>query len=151
MKLPVNKLTFDVFQHETEDKSKIFLGLQQLFQLELHDSLEKMVTTETITGYHENVILKYRLELSKGKETQNMFLYMMTNILRSVSFYDLLERITEEGELFIRLNKQELIKGSFVIDSSSDVYKIVIKFLFFNKNINKINEIYEYLKSLPLE
>ncbi len=151
MKLPVNKLTIDVFQHETEDKTKLFLGLQQLFQPEVHDSLAKIVKEEKITGYHDNLIIRYHLELLKGKETQKMFLYMMKHFLSSVSYIDLLERITEEGELFIRLNKQELIKGFFVIDNSSDVYKIVIKFLFFNKNLNKVNEIYEYLKSLPLE
>lgn len=151
MTLRVNKLSIDVFQHETEDKSKIFLGLSQLFNESDHETLETMFTEESITGYHDNTIIKYHLELTKGKKTQQIFLYIITNILRSVSYYDLLERISEEGELFIRLNKQALINGTYVIDTASDVYKIVIKFLFFNNKVNKINEIYEYLKSLPLE
>lgn len=151
MTLLVNKLTFDVFQHETEEKDKIFLGLQNFFPPDLHDSLEKSFKEDIIVGYHKNQIIKHHLELFKNKNTQAIFLFMIKQVLRSISYYDLLERISDNGELFIRLNKQNLINGKITIDNSSDVVKIVVKFLFFNKKIDKTGEIYEFLKSVPLE
>ena len=151
MTLLVNKLTFDVFQHESEDKNKIFSGLRHFFPPELQDSLEKIFKEDIIIGFHKNKVTKLYLELFKNNNTQTIFLFMIKQVLKSVSYYDLLERISEYGELFIRLSKQNLITGKITIDNSSDVVKVVIKFLYFNKKIDKTKEIYEFLKSLPLE
>ena len=152
MTIPVNKLSINVFQHETELKDKIFDGLQVLFPEEYHQSLEKLFREEKIEGYHGNRIIKYSSEFQKNKNTQNLFIFIMKKILASCSFYDLFDRITDSGELFIRLNKQDLIStGQLNLDSTSDVYKIVIKFLFFNKKIDKVKEIYSFLQTLQSE
>jgi RNA binding exosome subunit len=151
LSLLVNKLTIDVFQHATEEKNKIFLGLNNLFPVDFHTEMEKMFKEENLTGYHKNEIIKYNVELPKKKETQNISLFILKKILVSCSLYELLERITEDGELFIRLNKQDLIRGEFTLDLSSDVYKICMKFLFFNKKINKIEKINEFLQNLSSE
>ena len=87
------------------------------------------------------------MDFHRNRKTQLLFEFLIKKILTNTSYYDLFDRISDEGELFIRLNKQMLIfNGSALLDNSSDVYKIVIKFLFFNKKLNKINDIYEYLE-----
>ncbi len=151
MTLLVNKLTFNVFQHETEEKSKIFTGLKRIFPEELQDTMDKLFKEDVIIGYHKNKIIKYNLELKKNKETQRIFINLIRKLLKSCSYFDLFDRISDNGELFIRLSKQDLIKGSIRLDDSSDVYKIVAKFLFFNKKVDKVNEIYNFLKEIPLE
>lgn len=149
MTLAVNKLTIEVFQHGTEDKDKIFTGLRDFFPEKQQESLETIFKSDHIEGYYKNEIIKYYAEFQKNKSTQELFNYIIRKLLTSVSYFDLFERISESGELFIRLNKQLLIQnGQFVLDNSSDVYKLVIKFLFFNKKVDKIKEIYEYLQSL---
>ena len=151
MTLQVNKLSLDVFQHETEDQKKIFLGLAHLFPEESRNSLDKIFKEDNLIGYYKNNIKRYYAEFSKNKNTQNITRYILQKVIRVISYYDLFDRISENGELFIRLNKQDLIRDIITLDNSSDVYKIVIKFLFFNKKVNKIESIYEYLQSIPLE
>ena len=152
MTLTVNKLSIDVFQHGTEDKDKIFSGLKHLFPENLQSDVETFFKSDRIEGYYKNEIIKYYAEFHKKKSTQELFIYIITQLLNSTPYYDLFDRISESGELFIRLNKQALIQNNqYKIDSSSDVYKIVIKFLFFNKKIDKITEIYDYLQSLIQE
>ena len=130
MTIPVNKISINVFQHETEDKRKIFSGLQYLFPEELHESLEKQFTEEVLTGYHKNNIIKYYIEFHKNKQTQNVFFFIVKKVLNSTSIFEIFNRISDEGELYLRFNKQSLIHDeSYVLDNSSDVYKIVIKFL----------------------
>ena len=153
MSLPVNKISIDVTQHETEESSKIFLGLKSIFPLNYStEQIEKKFIVDKLTGYHNNTIIRYTCEFHKNKETQEFFLYFIKKILKVVSFYDLIDRISVEGELFIRLNKQDLIfDGSFKLDTSSDVVKIVIKFLFFNKKVDKNQAIIDYIETISQE
>ena len=119
MSLPVNKISIDVTQHETEESSKIFFGLKNIFPVNYSpEQIEKKFNVDKLTGYHNNAIIKYNCEFHKNKETQEVFLYFIKKILKVVSFYDLIERISEEGELFFRVNKQDLIfYGSFKLDT----------------------------------
>ena len=108
-----------------------------------------MFKSTILEGHHKNEIIRYSSEFHKAKETQQLFLFIIKQVLQSVSFFELLERISESGEIFLRLNKQQLISdGSFTLDTTSDVYKIVIKFLFFNKKIDKIQEITNFLQEI---
>ena len=112
MTLKVNRLSIDVFQHGTEDKNKIFSGIRSLFPENLQSDIETVFKQDRIEGYYKNEIIKYYAKFHKKQSTQELFIHIITQLLKSISFYDLFDRISESGELFLRLNKQILIHNS---------------------------------------
>lgn len=122
------EITINVIVHATEDISKIY----EIFKEILGIDKEQFTVKET-TGHFENPIILLKTQIVR-QDARNF----MKNILESLSesqINKLIEEIEErtiDSRFHMRLDKQELVKGNFVI-SEKDTIKIRIHTPIYNK------------------
>ena len=126
----INKIevTIDVIVHSTEDVSKIFESFDEVLEVKEED----FMNLET-TGYFENPIIMLNAKLIK-KQAQN-FMKKILKVLSINQIKELIEEIEErttDSRFHLRLDKQELVKGTVVI-SEKDTIKIKIHTPIYNK------------------
>lgn len=143
----VSKIRFEVTQHNTEDKEKIVNGFKHL----LPESYNKILNlkSDELVGYHKNKILRHYFEISNKSQALEVASFILKNISDSMPKESIKKRLASNSELSIRMNKQVLINSSiFVLDNSSDIYKIKIKFVLHGKPVNKEELIISYITEL---
>ena len=134
------EITIDVIVHATEDISKIFQSFSDVLEIEE----ESFAITET-TGYYENPIIMLNAKLVK-KQAKS-FMEKFLKLLSSNQINQLIEEIEEriaDSKFHLRLDKQELIKGTLVL-SEKDTIKIKIYTPIYNKKetIEKFSEVFQ--------
>ena len=134
------EITIDVIVHATEDISKIFQSFNDVLEIEE----ESFSITET-TGYYENPIIMLNAKLVK-KQAKS-FMEKFLKLLSSNQINQLTEEIEEriaDSKFHLRLDKQELIKGTLVL-SEKDTIKIKIYTPIYNKKetIEKFSEVFQ--------
>ena len=134
------EITIDVIVHATEDISKIFQSFYDILEIEE----ESFVITET-TGYYENPIIMLNAKLVK-KQAKS-FMEKFLKLLSRNQINQLIEEIEErtaDSKFHLRLDKQELIKGTVVL-SEKDTIKIKIYTPIYNKkeSIRKFLEVFQ--------
>jgi len=134
------EITIDVIIHATEDISKIFQSFNDILEIEE----ESFSITET-TGYYENPIIMLNTKLVK-KQAKS-FMKKFLKLLSSNQINQLIEEIEEriaDSKFHLRLDKQELIKGTLVL-SEKDTIKIKIYTPIYNKKetIEKFLEVFQ--------
>ena len=134
------EITIDVIIHATEDISKIFQTFDEILEIEE----ESFSITET-TGYYENPIIMLNAKLVKKQA--KLFMKKFLKLLSSNQINQLIEEIEEriaDSKFHLRLDKQELIKGTVVL-SEKDTIKIKIHTPIYNKKetIEKFLEIFQ--------
>ena len=134
------EITIDVIIHATEDISKIF----QSFEI-LDIKEEDFLINET-TGYFENPIITINTKIVK-KQAQNFMkkLLKLLSIEQIQKLIDEIEERTIDSKFYMRLDKQELIKGNLIV-SEKDTIKIKIHTPIYNKK-NNIKSFTEILSS----
>jgi RNA-binding protein len=130
----INKIevTIDVIIHATEDISKIFQSFDEILEVK-----EENFTAIETTGYFENPIIMLNTKLVK-KQAQN-FMKKILKLLSINQINELIEEIEERtvnSRFHLRLDKQELVKGTLVI-SEKDTIKIKIHTPIYNKKDTK--------------
>ena len=126
----INKIevTIDIIVHSTEDISKIFESFDKVLEVKEED----FMNLET-TGYFENPIILLNAKLVK-KQARN-FMKKILKVLSINQIKELIEEIEErttDSRFHLRLDKQELVKGTVVI-SEKDTIKIKIHTPIYNK------------------
>ena len=134
------EITIDVIIHATEDISKIFQTFDEILEIEE----ESFSITET-TGYYENPIIMLNAKLVKKQA--KLFMKKFLKLLSSNQINQLIEEIEEriaDSKFHLRLDKQELIKGTLVL-SEKDTIKIKIYTPIYNKKetIEKFSEVFQ--------
>ena len=134
------EITIDVIIHATEDISKIFQSFNDILEIEE----ESFSITET-TGYYENPIIMLNTKLVK-KQAKS-FMKKFLELLSSNQINQLIEEIEEriaDSKFHLRLDKQELIKGTVVL-SEKDTIKIKIYTPIYNKKetVEKFSEVFQ--------
>ena len=134
------EITIDVIIHATEDISKIFQSFNDILEIEE----ESFSITET-TGYYENPIIMLNTKLVK-KQAKS-FMEKFLKLLSKNQINQLIEEIEEriaDSKFHLRLDKQELIKGTLVL-SEKDTIKIKIYTPIYNKKetIEKFSEVFQ--------
>ena len=134
------EITIDVIIHATEDISKIFQSFNDVLEIKE----ESFSITET-TGYYENPIIMLNAKLVK-KQAKS-FMEKFLKLLSKNQINQLIEEIEEriaDSKFHLRLDKQELIKGTLVL-SEKDTIKIKIYTPIYNKKetIEKFSEVFE--------
>ena len=122
------EITIDVIVHSTEDILKIFKSFDEVLEIKEED----FMNLET-TGYFENPIIMLNAKLIK-KQAQN-FMKKILKVLSINQIKELIEEIEErttDSRFHLRLDKQELVKGTVVI-SEKDTIKIKIHTPIYNK------------------
>ena len=134
------EITIDVIVHATEDISKIFQSFNDMLEIEEND----FNVTET-TGYYENpiIILNTKLVKKQAKSFMKKFLKLLSSNQINQLIEEIEERIAD-SKFHLRLDKQELIKGTLVL-SEKDTIKIKIYTPIYNKKetIEKFLEIFQ--------
>ncbi len=125
----IKRIEIESFCQATEDEKKILEALKNL--------TEKKFQKKTVQGHYGNPIKIYRTEITKTREI-NDFLKIFDKIDKA-SLRDIERRIDEKGKLYLRLNKQSLYRGNFVLDDSGDVH-IVIKIVSYPLKKEKVIE-----------
>jgi hypothetical protein len=126
----INKIeiTIDVIVHATEDISKIFQSFNEVLEVKEED-----FTIIETTGYFENPIIILNAKLVK-KQAQN-FIKKILKLLPINQINELIQEIEErttDSRFHLRLDKQELIKGTLIV-SENDTIKIKIYTPIYNK------------------
>jgi len=126
----INKIevTIDVIVHATEDISKIFQSFNEVLEVKEED-----FTIIETTGYFENPIIILNAKLVK-KQAQN-FIKKTLKLLPINQINELIQEIEErttDSRFHLRLDKQELIKGTLIV-SENDTIKIKIHTPIYNK------------------
>ena len=134
------EITIDVIIHATEDISKIFQTFDEILEIEE----ESFSITET-TGYYENPIIMLNAKLVKKQA--KLFMKKFLKLLSSNQINQLTEEIEEriaDSKFHLRLDKQELIKGTVVL-SEKDTIKIKIYTPIYNKKetVEKFSEVFQ--------
>ena len=134
------EITIDVIVHATEDISKIFQSFNDVLEIKE----ESFSITET-TGYYENPIIMLNVKLVK-KQAKS-FMEKFLKLLSKNQINQLIEEIEEriaDSKFHLRLDKQELIKGTLVL-SEKDTIKIKIYTPIYNKKetIEKFSEVFQ--------
>ena len=134
------EITIDVIVHATEDISKIFQSFYDILEIE-----EKSFSITETTGYYENPIIMLNAKLVK-KQAKS-FMEKFLKLLSSNQINQLIEEIEEriaDSKFHLRLDKQELIKGTVVL-SEKDTIKIKIYTPIYNKKetVEKFSEVFQ--------
>ena len=111
---PVRRLDFRVFGHATENHDRVAAALK--FASGADGAKES-----SAEGYHGNTILILEVSLTGRAELEAFWVKVRDFGLCSGVEENLEERINEGGELFIRFDKQEAVKGMLALSSGDDV------------------------------
>jgi RNA binding exosome subunit len=112
--------------HATEDSEKVSRAIQGLFP----DEMSAGSTINRAKGHHGNEISTIEFEARNAKQAER-FLRSIWNGLsqldRTEVFSSLALRIDSSGTLFLRIDKQEALKGKIRLQAT-DPIKIAISF-----------------------
>ena len=135
------EIVFEIIIHATEDKEKILDAIDELFEIKKQEFVE-----EKLAGHFGNPILLLKARLSK-KRAENFIKRLISRIskLQLNEFLQEIDTHFEDSSLFLRVNKQEMIRKSVNLQQN-DAVKIKISIPVYKKD--KITKTYlEILKS----
>ncbi|MCK4636312.1 MAG: exosome subunit [Methanomicrobia archaeon] len=125
----IKRIEIESFCQATEDEKKVLEALENL--------IDAKFEKENVLGHYGNPIKIYRTEITKKKEIDN-FLTFFNRIDRNI-LEPLEKRIDEKGRFYLRLDKQSLYSGDFVVDDGGDVH-ITIKIVSYPLRREKVIE-----------
>ena len=138
----VNKIeiTIDVIVHATEDISKIFQAFEDILNLKEEDFV-----IEEIEGHYENPIIMLKASIVK-KQAQELMRKIL-ELLPAKQVDELIEEIEERtmnSRFYMRLDKQELIKGNLTVKEKETI-KLKIHTPIYNKKdtVKTFTEIFQ--------
>jgi RNA binding exosome subunit len=152
--IQIKSIVIEVFQQPTEDKELILTGLKKLVPSFRDTDEIPGLSYKILFGHHKNEIILYSLTRKKKSLIDSTIAFLINNLRESLLFDSLVRKISEDGTIHIRIDKQRLIGDDkiYSIDLNSipankvDIYKIIIKFAYFGNKSGKYNAIKNYFK-----
>ncbi|MBT8243467.1 MAG: exosome protein [Nitrosopumilus sp.] len=134
------EITIDVIVHATEDLGKIFQAFEDVLDMKQED-----FTIKETEGHYENPIILLNAKIVK-KQAQNL-MNKLLELLPDKQITELIDEIEErtvDSRFHMRLDKQELIKGSLQV-KEKDTIKIKIHTPIYNKKetVKTFTEIFQ--------
>ena len=111
---PIRRLDFRVLQHATEDHDRVASALR-------FASGTDAVNESRAEGYHGNTIILLEVSLTSRPDLEAFWGRVRDFGLCSGVGENLEERINEDGELYIRFDKQEAVNGKLALSPGDDV------------------------------
>ena len=138
-----NKLevTIEIIIHATEDVKKILDSFEEFFGIQ-----EKEFSKSNLTGHFENPITMLNAKITKKKAEK--FLEILTSNLPKYQLEEVkdnLENRIQNSKLYLRLGKQDLLRGSLSLQE-----KDVIKLKIFTPIYNKKDTLKNYVDLLKV-
>jgi RNA binding exosome subunit len=120
----IQSVELSTIAHATEDPSKVDKALQNMLQ-----DIHQPFTRRYLEGHHGNPIVK--IEAKLAYEDASQFAYMLIHKLskseRLIILRDLQLHSDDDGNLYIRVDKQRLLQGTLQI-AEDDPIRVKIKF-----------------------
>jgi RNA binding exosome subunit len=119
---PIQSVEISTIAHATEDLGKVDIALQNL-------GIHQPLTRRYLEGHHGNPIVKIEAKLTHKTAAQfaRLFIQQLTKKDRLLLLNDLQLHSDDEGNLYIRIDKQESFLGTFQM-AEDDLIRIKIKF-----------------------
>lgn len=105
--------------HATEDEDKVLKAVERLYP---------SFSRSTAKGYFKNPIHIFEARIKRKKETESVISLLKENLGQELK-KGLSRRVDEKGNIYIRLDKQELYQGRYVLRNSGEV-KITVHMLY---------------------
>lgn len=125
----IARIEIESFCHATEDEKKVLEALKNLTDAKFEKN--------NVAGHYGNPIKIYKVKITRKKDI-NDFLTLFNKIDKNI-LEPIEERIDEKGRFYLRLDKQSLYSGKFVIDNEGDVH-IIIKIVSYPLRREKVIE-----------
>lgn len=111
------EIEIQVISHATEDPHKILGAFKEMFGIDEDD-----FSVKELTGHFDNPIILMQCRLKK-KKSKNFVKSLVAAIPKSEMdlLIDTLEERCDESALFLRVSKQDLIRGKVVLDGEDPV------------------------------
>ena len=102
------QVTIDIIIHATEDISKIFDALNQLFEIK-----QERILVKELKGHFDNPITTLHAKFSK-KDAKKIVGKIVSNLTKSQEreLVDSLEQRIQNSTLHLRFDKQKLVQGN---------------------------------------
>jgi hypothetical protein len=137
-KIPIGYMDIRVFAHATEDPDKVLRAVQNILPTELINNLT--FKKANLTGHHGNPILLFETRIKDKQFFQAVFEKLAggLSVLDKEMLGNEIERHVENGNLYIRLDKQSAYLNEVKL---SNVDPIHFKIHFKKHDIKEIVEI----------
>ena len=123
------EVSLEIIFHATENKTKIFEPILELFQINENDFLQ-----EKIVGYYGNPIILAKIILTKKKAED--FVRDLISKITKQQISELLENINmyfDDSSLFLRISKNKLVEKIISLQQDNAI-KIRIKVPIYKKS-----------------
>lgn len=131
--------------HATEDVGKVEMAMLNTLPVDLRDSTS--ISRQNLKGHHGNPMVMLTIRMSRGKAVksviQNLFTMMIMNEKHEVNL-DFENLLDENGNFYVRLDKQEALKGKIKL-ATRDPIRIKMKARMFRPTPNGVREIFKDL------
>ena len=128
------EVSIDIIVHATEDKSKIFRALHEIFEIE-----EEQLELKETSGHFDNSIILLNTVISKSHARniiKRIFEFLSSDQINKL--IDEIEERTIDSRFHLRLDKQELIKGKIMISERGAIKIKIHTPIYSQKNKIKI-------------
>ena len=135
------EITIEIIIHATEDIKKILDSFEEFFEIKAED-----FSKSNLTGHFENPITMLNAKITKKKAEK--FLQVLTSNLPKYQLDEIkddLENRIQNSKLYLRLGKQDLLRGSLNLQE-----KDAIKLKIFTPIYNKKDTIKNYVELLKV-
>jgi RNA binding exosome subunit len=143
---PIAYVDIRIFAHATEDLDRVITAFENILPVEFVDTLNFKKTA--LTGHHGNLITLLEARIKNRKFAQ-AFLEKLASSLSMMDKETLnneIDQHLENGNLFVRLDKQAAYRGSFKFALTDSIH---IKMHFRKSRREDIIEICRRFRLLP--
>lgn len=141
MKKLAHYLEIRVFEYPTEDSEKIKKALVNILGID-EEEIEEKIEKEEVESQHGARIVRYDYKTERWSEVKDL----MKKIFDQVKKPENLNRyLNEEGDFFIRLDKQKAYEGEIEPSESGDVIHVKVKIASYPFNQEQVRENLEEL------
>ncbi|MBW2991201.1 hypothetical protein KY348_05870 [Candidatus Woesearchaeota archaeon] len=142
--LLANNIKVNVFVKQEDDEASVKKHLLALFPFDLEQEKIALQRNKAV-GFNQREIIILEVDLFKERHTR-AFLESFVSKLNEQQKQSLVKqenRLDDDCNLFIRLDKQKLLNGEFWITDSGDCYHIRISIAAFPKKKEKAKQVVE--------
>ena len=143
--LKINKISFELFSHATEDIEEVNKCLLHALPLNLREIFKDKTKIKILEGHFKEPITLIKLKV-KTKHAEECFKYLIKNLNKKLSEKEFLRRFDEsDGSFYLRLSKQAIHdpESQLSILDKGDVIKLKVHFQGYPL---KVNNLLKYLK-----
>lgn len=111
------EVTIEIIIHATEDIKKIFEPFESIFGIK-----QESFSMQHLTGHFENPILLVKAVIKKNHATK--FVHTLVSKIPENEIKEIVEDIEnriQDSSLYLRLEKQELIKGNIMLQEKNSI------------------------------